>query len=92
MHFTSKVSNFEMLDTFDAKKVSCNFENKSQKLYLSAAYKIDKVELFNILGQSVASQMVSERFLEMNLTGLNAGPYYGKVFFNNNSHVFVIRK
>jgi hypothetical protein len=92
VHFNKEAPNFESLGAFDTSKVLCNYENDTQKLFLNANCKIDKVELYNILGKPIASHLASNDFLEINLSDLNSGSYYGKVFCNNSSKVFVVRK
>lgn len=62
------------------------------ELNVTAAKNISKVELFNLLGQSVLSDTVNANQKQLNLSNLQSGVYLMEVTIENNKESFKILK
>src|SRR5690606_31976359 len=81
-----KTSNFDM-SAFAA------FPNPAQDM-LNIEYKsiITEVKIYNLLGQEVFAQSVSDTNLQMNIGTLSSGSYIVKLFGENSQHSFKLIK
>ncbi|HLV39960.1 T9SS type A sorting domain-containing protein [Xanthomarina sp.] len=80
------------VDTFERKALSI-YPNPTQDV-LNIAYKsaIQKVQVYNMLGQEVLMQEPTASRLELNVSTLPVGPYMLKLFTDDGEHTFRIIK
>lgn len=79
-------------DKFSNFKFSVYPNPTSGQLNVSAAQNISKVELFNILGQRVQSEMVNATQKQLSISNLQSGVYLMEVTIDNAKQAFKIVK
>ena len=53
----------------------------------ATGYRIDKVELINLLGQTVFTSEVNDSVIRINTIDLLNGTYFAKIYFSNNNTI-----